>query len=109
MEVLIRFWPHTFMSLGCNVRIASSWNMQRLGVVEDIRVMAWESLKDTLASLADKVVLDPAALECWIHYRIGIERRNRVASSRGRDSIPVLCAVSAVPLSSGTTIAESVA
>jgi hypothetical protein len=48
-----------------------------------------EGLKDMLASLADKVVLDPANLECRIHRRIGIEGRNRVASPRGCHSIPV--------------------
>jgi hypothetical protein len=53
------------------------------GVVQEIQAMAREGLKDMLASLADKVVLDPANLECRIHYRIGIEGRNRVASPRG--------------------------
>jgi site-specific DNA recombinase len=53
------------------------------GVVEEIQAMDREGLKDMLASLADKVVLDPANLACRIHYRIGIEGRNRVASPRG--------------------------
>ena len=43
------------------------------GVVEEIQAMDREGLKDMLASLADEVVLDPANLECRIHYRIEIE------------------------------------
>jgi len=40
---------------------------------------------------------------------VGVEGRNKVASPRGRDSIPVLCAVSAVPILSGATSVKSVA
>ena len=39
-----------------------------------------EGLKDMLSSLAKKIVLDPANLECQIHNRIGIEGRNKLAS-----------------------------
>lgn len=42
-----------------------------------------EALKDMLASLAEKIVLDPASLECEIQYRIGIQGRNKLASPRG--------------------------
>jgi len=52
------------------------------GVVEELRLMRREPLKNMLASLAEKVVLDPASLECQIHYRIGINGRNRLASPR---------------------------
>ena len=38
-----------------------------------MRVMRREALKDMLASLAEKIVLDPANLDCQIHYRIGID------------------------------------
>ena len=53
------------------------------GVVEEMQSMEREALKDMLASLAEKVVLDPTSLECQIHYRIGIQGRNRLASPRG--------------------------
>ena len=53
------------------------------GVVEEMHSMHREGLKDMLASLAEKIILDPANLECQIHYRIGIEGRNKVASPRG--------------------------
>src|SRR5689334_8279767 len=53
------------------------------GAVQEIEVMDREGLKDMLSSLAKKIVLDPANLECQIHYRIGIEGRNKLASPRG--------------------------
>jgi len=53
------------------------------GVVEEMREMQREALKDMLASLAEKIVLDPITLQCQIHYRIGIEGRNKLASPRG--------------------------
>ena len=48
-----------------------------------MRSMQPEALKDMLASLTEKIVLDATTLECQIHYRIGIEGRNRLASPRG--------------------------
>jgi len=53
------------------------------GAVQEIEVMDREGLKDMLSSLAKKIVLDPANLECQIHNRIGIEGRNKLASPRG--------------------------
>ena len=53
------------------------------GVVEEMRVMRREALKDLLAALAEKIVLDPTNLDCQIHYRIGIDDRNKLASPRG--------------------------
>ena len=53
------------------------------GVVAEMRSMDREALKDMLGSLAEKVVLDPVGLSCRIHYRIGIEGRNKLASPRG--------------------------
>jgi hypothetical protein len=41
-----------------------------------------EALKDMLASPAENVVLDPATLDCQIHYRIGLDGRNKLASPR---------------------------
>ena len=37
------------------------------GAVQEIEVMDREGLKDMLSSLAKKIVLDPANLECQIH------------------------------------------
>jgi hypothetical protein len=45
--------------------------------------MRREALKDFLACLTERIVLDPHSLDCQIHYRIGIEGRNKVASPRG--------------------------
>ncbi len=42
-----------------------------------------ESLKELLGMLTEKVLLDPESLEGDIHYRIGIENRNKMASPRG--------------------------
>ena len=53
------------------------------GVVQEMRAMQREALKDMLASLTEKIVLDPLTLQCQIHYRIGIEGRNKLASPRG--------------------------
>jgi len=53
------------------------------GVVEEMRSMQPEALKDMLAALTEKIVIDATTLECQIHYRIGIEGRNRLASPRG--------------------------
>jgi hypothetical protein len=50
--------------------------------LRDIASMDREALKDMLGSLAEKVVLDPVGLSCRIHYRIGIEGRNKLASPR---------------------------
>ncbi len=53
------------------------------GVVESMRDMHRESLKDILGTLAERIELHPETLECRIHYRIGIENRNKMASPRG--------------------------
>ena len=59
-----------------------------------------ENLKDALRSLIDQGVLDPETLDLRIHYRIGLDGRNRVASPRVRDSIPVLRGISTLRLPS---------
>jgi hypothetical protein len=57
------------------------------GVVEEIQAMDRGGLKDMLASLADKVVLDPANLECRIltgsGSRAGIQWRPHGDSNPG--------------------------
>jgi DNA invertase Pin-like site-specific DNA recombinase len=53
------------------------------GVVEEMQAMRREALKDFLACLTERIVLDPVSLDCQIHYRIGIEGRNKLASPRG--------------------------
>jgi DNA invertase Pin-like site-specific DNA recombinase len=63
-------------------------------VAQDMQHMDQESLKDMVTTLMEKIELDPVTLECQLYYRIGIENRNRVASPRGFDLIPVLRAVS---------------
>lgn len=42
-----------------------------------------ESLKDILGTLAERIELHPETLKCRLHYRIGIENRNKMASPRG--------------------------
>ena len=41
----------------------------------EMQEMHREALTDMLASAAEKILLDPASLECQIHYRIGMEGR----------------------------------
>ncbi len=53
-----------------------------------------EALKDFLGTFTEKILLDPDSLECRIHYKIGIENRNKVASPRGLDLIPHLSVAS---------------
>ena len=53
------------------------------GILEDMDTMHREALKDLLGTLTEKILLDPDSLECRIHYRIGIENRNKMASPRG--------------------------
>ena len=52
-------------------------------VVEEMRVMHPDAMKDMLSSLAEKIVLGARSLECHIHYRIGIEGRDKLESPRG--------------------------
>ena len=52
------------------------------------------NLKDLLRTIVERIELDPVTLECRIHYRIGIESRNSLASPRGSGPIPVLRLVS---------------
>jgi hypothetical protein len=42
-----------------------------------------EVLKDQIASIVDKIVLDPESLELTIHYKIPVESRNKMASPGG--------------------------
>lgn len=51
-----------------------------------------EEMKDLLADVVDRVVLDPTTLDCQIHYRIPV--RESVASPRGRPIIPILRVIS---------------
>jgi len=53
------------------------------GAIDSMRDMHRETLKDILGSLAERIELHPETLECRIHYRIGIENRNEMASPRG--------------------------
>jgi hypothetical protein len=52
------------------------------------------SLRNVLLMAAtERIEIDPDTLECSIHYRIGWEGRNKVASPRGRAAIPAFRAV----------------
>jgi DNA invertase Pin-like site-specific DNA recombinase len=53
-----------------------------------------ERIKDVIGQLVDRITLDPATLECQIHYRIAASRRDKVASPRVGDLTPTLRAVS---------------
>jgi hypothetical protein len=66
-----------------------------------------EKLKDFLKLLIEKVFYDPETSACRIHYQIGIENRNRVASPRVRRSIPVLRGISFLTLASRSRSASS--
>ena len=56
----------------------------------EIRSYDREQLKDWLAAIIDRVELDPRSLNCEIHYRIPLNRRNRVASPGLGHSIPLV-------------------
>jgi len=53
-----------------------------------------ETTKDVLSTMIDRITLDPVSMECCIHYQIGVDGRNSVASPRGVDLIPRLQAAS---------------
>ena len=40
-------------------------------------------VKDFLPEIIERVALDPATLECRIHYRIAVQSRHKLASPRG--------------------------
>lgn len=52
------------------------------GVIEQMQGMRREALKDMLGNLLDQVELDPDTLACRLHYRIGVESWDKVASPR---------------------------
>ncbi len=55
---------------------------------EDMKTMDREKLKDRLASLVERITLDPDSLDCQIHYRIAA--RESGASPREGAEIPIL-------------------
>jgi hypothetical protein len=57
------------------------------GIADNMQHMNREALKDMLASIVDRIELDPTDWTCQIHYRIGIEGRNKVASPRVTETI----------------------
>lgn len=52
------------------------------GVIAQMQGMQREALKDMLGNLLDQVELDPDTLACRLHYRIGVESWDKVASPR---------------------------
>ena len=48
-----------------------------------------EATKDVLSTMVDRITLDPVSLDCCIHYQIGVDGRNNVASPRGFERWPV--------------------
>lgn len=52
--------------------------------------------KEIIRKMVDRIELDPATLECTVHYRIPVADRLSVASPRGCADWPVLLAESAV-------------
>jgi site-specific DNA recombinase len=52
-------------------------------VSENMKEMDKEVLKDQIASIVEKIVLDPESLELKIHYKIPVESRNKMASPGG--------------------------
>jgi hypothetical protein len=53
------------------------------GAVEQIAEGSREAMKDMLAGIVEKVVLDPQSFDCVINYRLGLERGIKGASPRG--------------------------
>ena len=52
-------------------------------ISEDMKEMDKEVMKDQIASIVEKIVLDPESLELTIHYKIPVKTRNRMASPGG--------------------------
>ena len=53
------------------------------GMIEQMQGMQQEALKDMLGNLLDQGGLDPDTLACRLHYSIGVESWDKVASPRG--------------------------
>ena len=57
------------------------------GIAVNMEEMDREALKDFLSTLVERVTLDPGSHECQIHYRIGLDMRNKVASPTGFEPV----------------------
>ncbi len=53
------------------------------GLAEDLQGKEKSQLKELIASLIDKITLDPLTLECCIHYHIATDDSLVMASPRG--------------------------
>jgi site-specific DNA recombinase len=53
------------------------------GIAENMESLSREAMKDFLANVIGRVILDPATHECQIDYRIGIDLGDKMASPRG--------------------------
>jgi hypothetical protein len=49
-----------------------------------------EALQDFLTAVLERVDLDPNAMTCQLYYRISLPSRNKLASPRGFESIPIV-------------------
>ena len=52
-------------------------------LADELQACDREALKDFLATVLERVDLDPEAMSCQLHYRITPPSRNRLASPRG--------------------------
>jgi len=59
-------------------------------MAEDLHSYDREGLKNYLGAMLDRVELDPQTLDCQIHYRISLPMRNKLASPREADVIPLV-------------------
>jgi DNA invertase Pin-like site-specific DNA recombinase len=64
------------------------------GAVADMRCVDRENMKELIASLVERIELEPKTYDCRIHYRIGI--RDNLASPRPCAVIPILRLVSRI-------------
>ncbi|MEA1890111.1 MAG: hypothetical protein U9N50_10080 [Pseudomonadota bacterium] len=63
---------------------------------ENFRSIPKERWKESIRPLVEHIVLDPETLDCCIHYRFAVDNRLCIASPRGFDLIPQICACSQV-------------
>ena len=66
------------------MRIDEDYVADRLvNVIADLTGENRETTKQVLRTMIDQIILDPVCMEYGIHYKIGVDSRNKMASPRG--------------------------
>jgi len=59
-------------------------------LADELQACDREALKDFLAAVLERVDLDPDAMSCQLYYQISVPSRNKLASPRGSEAIPIV-------------------